>query len=217
MPGHCKAGSGYDTSPLHGTFAVTPGAAATGRSGVQATRRTGNTQAWILLDQMIARQGPSESRYPQRRGIGVEDIHRVLTQPVQPGTRTMADRPLWIGIHRPLILKANDRIVLTREGGRDPVSLPHATRRLHHDQPDRRHPEWRATPGQGRRPGCIRFGHATFGPSLRPWREPPHDGGHRARSVPGQCRCRSACRLAEAHTNPARLARQPLRPPWAGA
>jgi len=36
----------------------------------------------------------------------------------------MADRPLSIDIHRPLILKANDLIVLTREDGNIPGDFP---------------------------------------------------------------------------------------------
>lgn len=52
MPGHYKLGVGYDTSPVYGGFASQP--------GVQPQRRTGNTQAWFLLDQMVVRQGPSD-------------------------------------------------------------------------------------------------------------------------------------------------------------
>lgn len=59
MPGHYKIGLGYDTSPGYG-FAPQPGAAAATVPGVQPPRRTGNMQAWILLDQMVMRQGPSD-------------------------------------------------------------------------------------------------------------------------------------------------------------
>lgn len=58
LPGHYKIGFGYDTSRFSGTFASQPGAAIL--PGLQPSRRTGNTQAWILLDQMIIRQGPSD-------------------------------------------------------------------------------------------------------------------------------------------------------------
>jgi porin len=55
LPGHYKIGFGYDSSNTYTQFsaALTP--------GVAAPRHTGNTQEWVLVDQMLLRQGPGDT------------------------------------------------------------------------------------------------------------------------------------------------------------
>ncbi|WP_158742308.1 carbohydrate porin [Acidisphaera sp. L21] len=84
LPGHYKIGFGYDSS---GTF--TPFSAAL-NSIVPAPHHTGNTQGWVLVDQMVRRQGagdidgiialagfihndPSNSSYAEEYFVGVLD------------------------------------------------------------------------------------------------------------------------------------------------
>jgi porin len=51
LPGHYKIGFGYDTSGTYHDFSeALPGA--------PMTAHTGNTQVWVLADQMLLRQGP---------------------------------------------------------------------------------------------------------------------------------------------------------------
>ncbi len=52
MPGHYKIGFGYDSSTFKDFSA-----ALTAASGIPAARHTGNTQVWVLVDQMLVRQG----------------------------------------------------------------------------------------------------------------------------------------------------------------
>jgi porin len=54
LPGHYKIGFGYDSSNTFKNFsaALTPGAA--------APTHTGNTQVWVLADQVLVRQGPGD-------------------------------------------------------------------------------------------------------------------------------------------------------------
>lgn len=58
LPGHYKLGFGYDTSTVANTLAAD--SAALAKSSLQRAHRTGDTQEWVLLDQMISRQGPSD-------------------------------------------------------------------------------------------------------------------------------------------------------------
>jgi porin len=54
MPGHYKVGFGYDTSNTFTDFSAAL------HPGVRAPRHTGNTQLWLLADQMLLRQGPGD-------------------------------------------------------------------------------------------------------------------------------------------------------------
>ena len=56
LPGHYKIGFGYDSSSGYQDFANV--LAADGVPGYVARTRTGNTQVWALVDQMLVRQGP---------------------------------------------------------------------------------------------------------------------------------------------------------------
>jgi porin len=56
LPGHYKIGFGYDSSNTFTNFS----AALTTRSGTPAPTHTGNTQVWVLADQMLVRQGPGD-------------------------------------------------------------------------------------------------------------------------------------------------------------
>jgi porin len=58
MPGHYKLGFGYDSSSGYKDFANV--LAADSVPGYTAQIRTGNTQVWALVDQMLARQGPGD-------------------------------------------------------------------------------------------------------------------------------------------------------------
>ncbi len=58
MPGHYKIGFGYDSSSTFKDFASALNATSNMTSGAPVSRRTGNTQVWVLLDQMLLRQGP---------------------------------------------------------------------------------------------------------------------------------------------------------------
>ena len=55
LPGHYKIGFGYDSSNTYKDFsaALTP-------PGASAPTHTGNTQVWVLVDQMLLRQGPGD-------------------------------------------------------------------------------------------------------------------------------------------------------------
>jgi porin len=54
LPGHYKAGFGYDSSNTYKDFS----AALTSRPSVPAPTHSGNARVWVLADQMLVRQGP---------------------------------------------------------------------------------------------------------------------------------------------------------------
>lgn len=56
MPGHYKVGFGYDSSGTYTDFS----SALTTRPGTTAPTHAGNTQVWLLADQMLVRQGPGD-------------------------------------------------------------------------------------------------------------------------------------------------------------
>ena len=60
LPGHYKIGFGYDSSDNFKDFAsaLEPGGSA--GSGAGAATHRGNTQFWLLADQMLLRQGPGD-------------------------------------------------------------------------------------------------------------------------------------------------------------
>jgi porin len=53
LPGHYKIGFGYDSSNTYTDFS----SALTTQAGTTAPTHTGNTQVWVLADQMLVRQG----------------------------------------------------------------------------------------------------------------------------------------------------------------
>ncbi len=55
LPGHYVVGSGYDTSRFASFSSVLPPAA-----GIPATSETGNAQFWLLVDQMLLRNGQGD-------------------------------------------------------------------------------------------------------------------------------------------------------------
>ncbi len=57
LPGHYKIGFGYDSSSTYRTFASTLNATSGRNSGSPVSMHTGNTQGWVLADQMLLRQG----------------------------------------------------------------------------------------------------------------------------------------------------------------
>jgi porin len=54
LPGHYKIGFGYDSSNTFKNFSASL------PSGAPAPTHTGNTQVWVLVDQMLLRQGPGD-------------------------------------------------------------------------------------------------------------------------------------------------------------
>jgi porin len=60
MPGHYKIGFGYDSSSTYKDFSSALNAASNTTSGVPVPTHAGNTQTWILVDQMLLRQGPGD-------------------------------------------------------------------------------------------------------------------------------------------------------------
>jgi porin len=56
LPGHYKIGFGYDSSNTFTDFS----SALTTPSGTKAPTHAGNTQVWVLVDQMLVRQGPGD-------------------------------------------------------------------------------------------------------------------------------------------------------------
>ena len=58
LPGHYKLGFGYDTSPGHQDFGNV--LAADGVPGFGRKIRSGNTQIWVLADQMLIRNGKGD-------------------------------------------------------------------------------------------------------------------------------------------------------------
>ena len=88
LPGHYKIGFGYDSSSGYKDFANV--LASDGVPGYVARTRTGNTQVWALVDQMLVRQGsggdqgiialagfvdndPNHTEYAQQYFVGVID------------------------------------------------------------------------------------------------------------------------------------------------
>ncbi len=61
LPGHYKIGFGYDSSSTYKDFASALNATSNTNSGAPVSRRTGNTQTWVLVDQMLLRQGPGDT------------------------------------------------------------------------------------------------------------------------------------------------------------
>ena len=61
MPGHYKIGFGYDSSSNFKNFAAAANATANTSTGATISTRTGNTQVWVLVDQMVVRQGPTDT------------------------------------------------------------------------------------------------------------------------------------------------------------
>jgi len=61
MPGHYKIGFGYDSSSNFKDFATALSATTNTSPGATRSTRTGNTQVWVLVDQMVVRQGPSDT------------------------------------------------------------------------------------------------------------------------------------------------------------
>jgi len=61
MPGHYKIGFGYDSSSTFKDFATALSATANTSPGATRSTRTGNTQVWVLADQMVVRQGPGDT------------------------------------------------------------------------------------------------------------------------------------------------------------
>jgi porin len=55
LPGHYKIGFGYDSSNTYKNFSATL------TPGTPAPTHTGNTQVWVLVDQMLLRQGPGDA------------------------------------------------------------------------------------------------------------------------------------------------------------
>jgi porin len=55
LPGHYVVGFGYDSSPFESFSSALPASA-----GVPVSSRTGNTQFWALLDQMLVRNGAGD-------------------------------------------------------------------------------------------------------------------------------------------------------------
>lgn len=60
MPGHYKVGFGYDSSSNFKDFATALSATANTSTGATLSTRTGNTQVWVLADQMVVRQKPGD-------------------------------------------------------------------------------------------------------------------------------------------------------------
>lgn len=58
MPGHYKIGFGYDSSSTYKNFSAALNATSDTASRIPISRRSGNTQSWVLVDQMLLRQGP---------------------------------------------------------------------------------------------------------------------------------------------------------------
>ncbi len=60
LPGHYKVGVAYDSSSTYRTFASALNATSDRSSGTPVSTHTGNTQAWLLVDQMLVRQGAGD-------------------------------------------------------------------------------------------------------------------------------------------------------------
>ena len=60
LPGHYKIGFGYDSSSTFKDFSSALSAASNMTAGAPVSRQTGNTQTWVLVDQMLLRQGPGD-------------------------------------------------------------------------------------------------------------------------------------------------------------
>jgi porin len=60
LPGHYKIGFGYDSSSTYKAFSLALIATSDRMSGAPISMHTGNTQSWVLFDQMLLRQGPGD-------------------------------------------------------------------------------------------------------------------------------------------------------------
>ena len=60
LPGHYKVGFGYDSSSTYKSFSSALAATSNTQSGGAVSTRSGNTQVWLLADQMLHRQGPGD-------------------------------------------------------------------------------------------------------------------------------------------------------------
>ncbi len=60
LPGHYKIGFGYDSSSTYRNFSTALTATSGRNSGSPLSTHTGNTQSWVLFDQMLLRQGPGD-------------------------------------------------------------------------------------------------------------------------------------------------------------
>lgn len=89
MPGHYKIGFGYDSPSNFKDFATALNATANTSAGATVSTRTGNTQVWVLVDQMVVRQGPGDTS-----GIILLSgfVHNA---PTTRPTRSSISRPRW--------------------------------------------------------------------------------------------------------------------------
>lgn len=60
LPGHYKIGFGYDSSSTYKAFSTALTATSGRNSGAPLSMHTGNTQSWVLFDQMLLRHGPGD-------------------------------------------------------------------------------------------------------------------------------------------------------------
>ena len=60
LPGHYKIGFGYDSSSTYKAFSIALTATSGRNAGAPISTHTGNTQSWVLFDQMLLRQGPGD-------------------------------------------------------------------------------------------------------------------------------------------------------------
>ena len=58
LPGHYKIGFAYDSSSTYKAFSSALTTSSGNNSGPPISMHTGNTQSWVLFDQMLLRQGP---------------------------------------------------------------------------------------------------------------------------------------------------------------
>ncbi len=61
LPGHYKVGFGYDSSSTYKDFAAALNATSNTSSGPAFSTHGGNTQVWVLIDQMLVRQGKGDA------------------------------------------------------------------------------------------------------------------------------------------------------------
>lgn len=60
LPGHYKIGFAYDSSSTYKAFSSALTTSSGNNSGPPISMHTGNTQSWVLFDQMLLRQGPDD-------------------------------------------------------------------------------------------------------------------------------------------------------------
>jgi porin len=92
LPGHYKLGFGYDSSSGYKDFSNVLAAASV--PGYTLKSRTGNTQIWVLADQMLVRQGPGDDEgiIALAGFIGNDPSHTAYAQQYFTG---MLDRGFW--------------------------------------------------------------------------------------------------------------------------